>query len=1181
MSLSRSLVKGPDHVQVTVVPELKSTISVVNKGHKTFVLADTNQSTDDVRPFTGKAAEVLLAICNRLAYCIPRYERRCIIPYYSLREQERKDFTLKQRLYLMTVGTFKRTKSFLSVKQDKKFYSLDEHSWRLIEDLWRCWGHLILVAPGLKDYGDPKLIENVLKFKRRFLLDCLRQFTYSPEHKRYVSKAGLFGLIQWMKTISSWAQEVLLYGKVVTPINSCNYGSYTTHHLHGAYPIFTMFGGHLKYLRDLFKPRKHDSEFKDTNYLHYLGMIRTFGRSLPCSNGFQTLIDSLETINILSKEYKYHVNDIPLITNLVEDAVSDLLFTKNSSSTQPNSQIIGDDTRLIDISSLNWVDNEEPIPSESHISVVTAATTDYSRTIGGQLTESKAVVKVLKNLFTFDPFEHSNFQKYENSLEFTTLDFADNPMYLVHPARQLFDDRNRVLYDAFGFSVTSTHALVREFTTSLLDKVYIDLDSEYEWNKLIDIYNLAEFEPLKARIGNVFLMVSTGMIWDYGDYSLNPDVIITYHHTDKTQKINIDKIIRIPLWFSSIPKIFTPSDIARIPSRLVASQTGGFKTRVVTTNPWEVGILMKYTKFAVRYMMSHLRPIRDGHKVSPLWAWCSFVNRTTNIDLYESFYSSDLRNATDYIPCELVKLIWTSFLNQFKMKFGLHPMLSFINLTWMKRYILVDNSLLKLAREFSYTIPNSFNQERGSLMGDPMSFMTLNLINYMVHKECNRTNAERLSVDPNLLYTPSLILGDDYLSLLVKEEDSLHLDALYQSLGLVLSKKHGVSPIYGIFAETMCLRNKSKVVFLDCLKLRLLNSIPATWQSEHRAAVLGKASQLCKNLDWLPIKTLKVVVPVLFLDLFHREYKHQMTFMDRFLPLDLPVHLGGLDFPGSYKTSKKVLFWVDTFLRSERSPLEKYTFLSSLARLNSAHRKGFSIDTDRILQSLQKLFVTKMGKLVKKIVPLTICLDGLPKELKPEYFYNDNQVQYYLQENFKISLPYPEPSFLLDMDNRDRLLQKYRIFSINRIVDWIERKLTFNAALMTGISPQEKTLIRYVNMSKKKWKLFNREFGPPPDDYSPDRTAIDKMVRTFNTLYVYNVHQIDFRLNGPSMVIIHDDLKTRNRSSKYIRLINSDDFIGPVFCPFANHRTDSEVDKPYLQPIQEFSWGSLPSNNRK
>lgn len=397
-------------------------------------------------------------------------------------------------------------------------------------------------------------------------------------------------------------------------------------------------------------------------------------------------------------------------------------------------------------------------------------------------------------------------------------------------------------------------------------------------------------------------------------------------------------------------------------------------------------------------------------------------------------------------------------------------------------------------------------------MGDPMSFLTLNLTNVLVDKY-----NQVLWNKP----IPSIIVGDDYLTFAQHKQHCDSLNLKIAELGLVQSGKFGISPDFGVFAETFLMKYHKGYIFLDVLKLRLLTSSPSNWGREHRATILGKGSQVKKLASWTPSKSYNQIVPLIFYDMFRREYSNLTItkFLGK-LPFEFPTWLGGLDFPNEPgRDRRRFFYYLDSFELKYTTPIERYIESTKLSRLNCSRPRG----TDTPMIVVYKFLSKNFGKY--RLVPDPPSKDAFPtldKEGKPELrrntFYNRDLVVKYI-ESKGIKVPF-EPGGFGILTKFDELCKVLSIHSVWTLLSKLDRAATFCDVLNAKPELKDNTFKRWLRRSHRFWKSRLEE---PPRAYSFNEKDInlhEKRHMGYRDLYfqTYNLSFNSFEVL-PSMFI--------------------------------------------------------------
>jgi len=325
--------------------------------------------------------------------------------------------------------------------------------------------------------------------------------------------------------------------------------------------------------------------------------------------------------------------------------------------------------------------------------------------------------------------------------------------------------KSNILIDAFYNKVTSISCIERGmfYNSPLSWLLYRDLKSEDAINFFIEDFRLPKVKAFNA--GHKLLLVASALVSSFGTYEPIPDIII------------IIGSLRIPLWYSS-DKVYINYKPKLIPVRVAASATAGCKTRIITINKLGFAIIGKYLHFMVRPVINRSEIFQAGQRL--LWS------STYKLKPYGFIYSQDLKNSTDYFSHQIIYIMWSWWARYIRWSHEQHPFLVWYSIIAFPRTIFVPKRFSTESFEFLAT--------RGSLMGDPMSFMTLSLFGLILDRLIK-------TMHNNFIHSPSLLLGDDYLTILPDSDSCKKASLITKEIGLVLSTKHGYSMRAGVFAE--------------------------------------------------------------------------------------------------------------------------------------------------------------------------------------------------------------------------------------------------------------------------------------------------------------------------------------------------------------------------------------------
>jgi hypothetical protein len=294
-----------------------------------------------------------------------------------------------------------------------------------------------------------------------------------------------------------------------------------------------------------------------------------------------------------------------------------------------------------------------------------------------------------------------------------------------------------------------------------------------------------------------------------------------------------------------------------IPCRVLTVPEPGFKARIVTTGPFWLNTLQQGLSHAVKDILKNHPSVRSSlQKTDQAWQSLYLMsNKVYNVGF--KCLSSDLKEATDHIP----KVVGVQLLSGFLSGSGLRSNLTDICLDLVSR----DRCFIGHGHV-------SERQERGIMMGEPLTKVILTLLNLFVEENAMRSF---LKVSSGRVYdSPPWrtyhIGGDDHLAI----GPPLYLGLItlnHKRCGSVLSiGKHGISnkvvkycekvlDIHKVLSKPFDVRriNDSTEAyeaspFVDSIKVRLLSPLTKSFEVvSDRNVAIGKGISLGRTLKWL------------------------------------------------------------------------------------------------------------------------------------------------------------------------------------------------------------------------------------------------------------------------------------------------------------------------------------------
>jgi hypothetical protein len=648
------------------------------------------------------------------------------------------------------------------------------------------------------------------------------------------------------------------------------------------------------------------------------------------------------------------------------------------------------------------------VPIHSHISLTSSALYDTPRSKGGQVEEVKNSIKLFDRL------------DWEIRLAVIPVSLTDT------------------LCDALGNRATTMRSLQSRQKVPIINYLYRSLQTEHSFT--VKCKKLGLPNTVAHQSGHCILLFATGEALKYGSYFPNPHLIIECGG------------IQLPFWKEGTVVSYKPRVID---VRLAASATAGCKTRIITVNRLYTAIIGAYMHHQFERVLNYSPVYKMGQSL--LW----YAVEQISLDKKRFFYSQDLKSSTDYIPHQLITLIWNTVCRKIRYNNENHPFLVFSKLITFPRNVFVPKTL---GGEY-YTLTH-----RGSLMGDPMSFMTLSLMCLVIDR-CIK------NMHGYYIHSPSLVLGDDYVTKLQTLADCKQASKITESFGLCLSRKHGFSKRALVFAESVAVVHEKQLHFVDSLKLRLLTLTPSTRMGEQSVSFLGKSRELKKYIEYTSSGSMKIIGTYVFWENIRVFYGEDVLKCP--LPLWLPIELGGLDFPMRKFNGKwdcKYIHYFNHF--TQLSDNEQFCEAIQLQNLYHNNRKSIWDDIDLAVKVFLKYFEKyKHGT----------SFDGI----KRGYFYNRKDLRLFFLDSKN-----DNPS-LSGVTEYELSLRDANIYSLRYILDIINRHISFSQLLSDRKKPRIPSIFKWMSNAKHFWKprILNR-----PSDEDTLFMPIASIVKHMNAL---------------------------------------------------------------------------------
>nr|WAK75316.1 MAG: putative RNA-dependent RNA polymerase [Narnaviridae sp.] len=759
------------------------------------------------------------------------------------------------------------------------------------------------------------------------------------------------------------------------------------------------------------------------------------------------------------------------------------------------------------------------MPRSTHVSVSTSGCFEYSQKqfgFAGLTSDWLKQIDVPLSEARIGPYTGPFFETVE---EFIT-GSSNSPIDLLDCYGELLFPRPISFY-----KMSSSFRRGREQLT-LVDLLYsgagISTKRRY-FSKLT-----SESKPLSPELGKIVLLLSSAIAFKQGSFfNENNMEIIPYEF------IHVGEF-KIPLFRNNDAKrlMYKANDLPKVKLSCLAEP--GAKTRPLGKN-------QAWFTFVTRAMRFMAEPIlaRDGRariglrSTNKMWSFLKFIQKL-GVEYPDPVgQSTDYKSATDLIPLDLIECIWSNFL------FGLpkgHPFWVYYDLIICSRQMFMPGKFQKLEKDHGSGLLN----RRGSFMGEPMSFLTLTLVNLLIEEVTSYYFDKKIDlwsppIGDMLVGDPVCICGDDVAALRTDIRKIFLFKEVVSSIGMKLSWKDGISKRLIIFCEDHVLikgHGKTlKMVYIDVIKSRLLTTMTRE-HSDNRSSILGKGRMLGNQLDYFEDKNLKIACLSYFMTLFDRHYGYSIIRDTRCtLPLYLPPSCGGLGIPIVESTMPlfmhKYIGHVLHLLKV-RDDLDRYVKLKTLSSLNNRVKHGISEMDINILASE----VSKYRR-------------NADNSISVKSIYDDDFVINYLQEVSSVEIP-PDPyTKKYDFSSLKNEASRAGFVPFSELYDEVERVLNFQNFLRKPSEKTRRSYNQWVKDSKKFWnKVFrNKHYRDYCHNLSINEfssiAALDKQVSRGFSGWIYvgeDIQHFNLINSGPSMKVNFTNVKEFNKRSLISRM---------------------------------------------
>ncbi|WAK75247.1 MAG: RNA-dependent RNA polymerase [Narnaviridae sp.] len=986
-----------------------------------------------------------------------------------------------QRLFRM-IGRFVGRGTF------RRMCHASNRQWKFVEECWIANMHTVLINQCFNPVLlDRKLFGSIQRYKIWF---CRFAFQGKILKKRRKNGSIYYRLtlrnqelvLKGLKAIAGWFQyaatsDMKEHNAPPPPIQF-----WKGWHSELNAPELVWFGGHLSRWRTCLT----NMSFSDKE-ISVLCQIRTFGRALPCPTHKMCFNDFNDQVNILKSEYK--------TPKEVLDTFG--LFSRN----------LG---RRLGI---------REMPRSTHVSVSTSGCFERTqKEFGFAGLASNWLLQLDKPLN--EVFIGPQTGHFFETLEDFITSCNKSPVDLLDVYGELLFPR------PISFYKMSTSLRKSNNNLTLLDLLYsgagISTKRRYFSRMTSDP------KPLSPELGKIVLLLSSAMAFKQGTFfNEEGKEIIPYEF------IHVGEF-KIPIFRNGDARFLTYKAIDMPKVSLSCLAEPGAKTRPLGKN-------QAWFTFVTRAMRFMVEPIlaRDGRariglrSTNKMWSFLKFIQKVGPEYPDPVGQSTDYKSATDLIPLDLIEVIWRNFLHSLPKG---HPFWVYYDLIICPRQMFMPGKFQKLEKEHGSGLLN----RRGSFMGEPISFLTLTLVNLLIEEVTSFyfDNDVPLWTPPQgniLAGDPVCICGDDVAALRTSISKILVFKQVVSSIGMKLSWKDAISKRLIIFCEDHALIEGAgktmKIVYVDVIKSRLLTTMTRE-HSDNRSSILGKGRMLGNQLDYFENRNIKIACLSYFMTIFDRHYEYSIIRDTKCkLPLYLPPSAGGLGIPIVETVMPQFMFkyigHVYNILDIQ-DPFDRYIKLKTLSSLNHRVKHGISeMDINVLAKEISRY---------RRNGDNSISVTSI---------YEDDFVLNYLSEVSEVELP-PDPySKKYDFSSLRNEAARVGFVPFSELYDEVERVLNFQNFLKKPLEKTRRSYNQWVRDSKKFWnRVFkDRHYTNQCIEVGKRRftsvASLDKQITRGFSGWIYvgeDIQHFNLINSGPSMKVNFTSLGKYNKMSLISRM---------------------------------------------
>jgi hypothetical protein len=783
----------------------------------------------------------------------------------------------------------------------------------------------------------------------------------------------------------------------------------------GLKPQMPWFAGHLRHLCDL-------NGRKDDRTVTKLCQIRTFGRALPCPTRLDVVEGLQETLSVLTTDRTVDsrtLSDIPIAMRYLSDRLD---FPK--------------------------------LPCDTHVSVSISGTLAHTQEEGGLASSAREYLEPFKaDCLTFylegcGPFGADRFFPQKN---------------LSHS-----DLRHRqAMYDCYGNMILGFQKYsdpMGRFNIPAYD-LFFGKPKDTAGIRAVRRENPELSTYYGNNTGYLLLWAASADLMNYGSFYPPPEGFICSSLGHK-----------YPLWWTKKPIRFLPTK--PVECRVVALGEPGFKVRPLTAGHPALILVQKAMRQMTQSLLERDGRCRIGLSVTnKLWAFLKFWGRR---ELTEEVFSqnSDYKSATDYIPLDVIRTIWSSFESFLPID---HPFRVFSPLLWAPRKLLVNR------KQYPELSQDCYDHKCGSFMGEPMSYMTLTVMNLLVeyishtYWKVGRPLWSGLPDSANFSDMDHfVVVGDDKIALRQSRERASLSRQASIGLGFVMSQKDGDSSRLILLCEDHILigkdRDKKVLIYIDTIKGRLLTNVNRG-HADNRASIFGKGRMLTNQLDYLE-GSFRQHVMTCYMDLFVRSYGR--NFLQIQVPWFLPPNCGGIGLEPvripewGYKYINYIMSILDIEDRSAR-----FAIIWRLRRISQRLQHGAEpthIAAEKAAESLRGL---------------RMATNETPFDSKG-FIFTTKMIFSKMEEDGVIKAPWES---FYSFDSITSYAHSKGLCQITKVIEQFERIDTFQQMLEKPVKINRKTLFKWVRRAGRffdKLRLVDEPLRPDFKSIKDLETRIDR-----------------------------------------------------------------------------------------